>query len=125
MAAMSPYDTIYIAGYILFLCGASLACRGRRQKHALWIMGSGMMVNFFGTVIPNPGFQSLAIGVGSNAAIVCAISLGVVVWVAFLTAVFVRLMGRKELFFYLIVCIKIAWLADLILFIYGVYALTG
>ena len=84
-----------------------------------------MMVDFFGTVIPNPGFQSLAIGVGSNAAIVCAISLGVVVWVAFLSAIFVRLMGRKKLFFYLIVCIKIAWLADLILFIYGVYALTG
>ena len=122
---MSPYDVIYIVGYILFLSGAALACRGLRQKHALWIMGAGMMVNFFGTVIPNPGFQSLAIGVGSNAAIVWAISLGVAVWAAFLTAVFVRLMGRKKLFFYLIVCIKICWLADLILFIYGVYALTG
>jgi hypothetical protein len=122
---MSFYDTLYIAGYVLFLWGAGLACRGRRQKYALWIMGAGMLVNFFGTVIPNPGFQSLAIGVGSNAAIVCAISLGVAVWAAFLAAVFVRLMGRKELFFYLIVCIKICWLADLILFIYGVYALTG
>jgi len=88
-------------------------------------MGGGMLINFFGTVIPNPGFQSLAIGIGSNAAIVWAIALGVAVWAGFLAAVFVRLMGRKELFFWLIVCIKISWLADLILFIYGVYALTG
>ncbi len=122
---MSPYDILYILAYMLFLCGAALACRGVWQKQALWIMGAGMLINFFGTVIPNPGFQSLAIGIGSNAAIVWAISLGVAVWAVFLAAVFVRLMGRKKLFFWLIVCIKISWLADLILFIYGVYALTG
>ncbi len=122
---MSPYDLLYILAYIFFLCGAALACHGVRQKEALWIMGGGMLINFFGTVIPNPGFQSLAIGIGSNAAIVWAIALGVAVWAGFLAAVFVRLMGRKELFFWLIVCIKISWLADLILFIYGVYALTG
>ena len=122
---MSPYDLLYILAYILFLCGAALACHGVLQKQALWIMGGGMMINFFGTVIPNPGFQSLAIGIGSNAAIVWAIALGVAVRAGFLAAVFVRLMGRKELFFWLIVCIKISWLADLILFIYGVYALTG
>lgn len=122
---MSPYDAMYIVGYILFLYGAALACRHPRLQHALWIMGAGMMVNFFGTVIPNPGFQSLAIGVGANAAIIWAIALGVAVWVAFLAAVFVRLMGLNELFFYLVVCIKISWLADLILFMYGVYALSG
>jgi hypothetical protein len=122
---MSPYDILYIVAYALFLCGASLACRGVWQKQALWIMGAGMLINFFGTVIPNPGFQSLAIGIGSNAAIVWAIALGVAVWAVFLAAVFVRLMGRRELFFSLIVGIKLCWLADLILFIYGVYALTG
>ncbi len=122
---MSPYDVIFIAAYLMFLYGAALTCRGRRQKQALWIMGAAMMVNFFGTVIPNPGFQSLAIGVGSNAAIVWAIVVGVALWTAFLTAVFVRLMGRKQLFFYLIVCIKICWFADLVLFMYGVYAIPG
>jgi len=122
---MSPYDILYIVAYALFLCGAALACRGVRQKQALWIMGTGMLINFFGTVIPNPGFQSQAIGIGSNAAIIWAIALGVAVWAVFLAAVFVRLMGRRELFFFLIVGIKLCWLADLILFIYGVYALTG
>lgn len=122
---MSPYDTLYILAYMLFLCGAALACRSVRQKEALWIMGAGMLINFFSTVIPNPGCQSLAIGIGSNGAIIWAITLGVAVWAAFLAAVFVRLMGRKELFFSLIICIKLCWFADLILFIYGVYALTG
>jgi hypothetical protein len=122
---MSPYDILYIVAYMLFLCGAALACRSVRQKEALWIMGAGMLVNFFGTVIPNPGFQSLAIGIGSNTAIICAIALGVAVWTVFLAAVFVRLTGRKELFFSLIVWLKLCWFADLILFIYGVYALTG
>jgi hypothetical protein len=48
----------------------------------------------------------------------------VIVWTAFLAAIFIRLMGRRELFFRLIICIKLCWLADLILFVYGVYALA-
>ena len=122
---MSPYDILYIAAYLLFLSGAALACRRKLQLQALWIMSGGMLINFFGTVVPNPGFQSLAIGVGSNGAIVCAIALGVAVWAAFLAAIFVRLMGRRDLFFWLVAGIKVCWLADLILFIYGVYAFAG
>jgi len=123
--SMSALDSIYFVAYALFLAGASLTLRRIRPGASLWVMVAGVVIDFFATVIPCAGFKSLAIGIGSSPAIVSAISLGVGIWTAFLAAVFIRLMGRQALFHTILIFIKIFWFIDLVLFMYGVYAIEA
>lgn len=122
---MPVFDIISFAAFCIFLIGASLHFRGLRQTRALWCMVTGVLMDFFATILPNPGCKSLAIGIGSSPEIIAAIVLGVLVWTLFLAAVFVRLMGKTALFNRVITLIKVIWFIDLVLFMYGVYHYTA
>ncbi|MCX8043079.1 MAG: hypothetical protein N3B18_03025 [Desulfobacterota bacterium] len=117
------FDGVYCAAYIMFLTGAACAFSGWIPAGSLWLMAGGITVDFFATVIPNSGCKSLAINIGTHPLIIVAISICVMVWLLFLGAVFVHLMGRSAHFFVMIVITKVLWFLDLVLFFYGVYAL--
>lgn len=122
---MPAQDFVYFIAYGLFLVGASLTLRRARPRASLWLMVAGVLLDFFATILPNAGFKSLAIGIGSSPAIVSGIALDVLVWTAFLAGVFVRLMGRQTLYYSIIVVIKIMWFVDLVLLLYGVYTIKA
>ncbi len=116
------YDSIYFIAYGLFLTGAAMCLRGYSPAASLWIMATGVLLDFFGAVLPYPGLKSLAIAITGNMPIIMGITLDVVVWIFFLGALFVRLLQHKQaIFFRLITIIKIVWFADLMLFFHGVY----
>jgi len=121
---MPAYDLIYFVTYLVFLWGAFLDLRAHRQQRiALWIMASGVAIDFFAAIVPNAGFRSQAINIGVSAVIVSAICLEILVWTAFLAAVFVRLTGLMGLYGNIITAIKVIWFVDIILFVYGVYGI--
>lgn len=115
------FDSLYLAAFCIFLIGASLTLREISPPYSLWIMVGGVLIDFFATVIPNRGFKSMAIGIGSSAEIVSGIVLGVLVWTIFLAAIFVRIRGNQSFFCTIIALIKLLWFVDLVLFFYGVY----
>jgi len=119
---MPLYDSVYFIGYGVFLCGAYLHTRKIKRNVSFWIMVAGVLIDFFGTVIPHAGFKSLAIGIGVNSAMAVGIVLGVLVWMLFLCALFVRLAGNLNLFYNMLYIIKIGWFLDLVLFVRGVYS---
>lgn len=118
-------DIVYFTAYVIFLVGSSLTLRQIRPVVSLWVMVTGVLIDFFATILPNAGFKSLAIGIGSSPEILAGITLGVLVWTVFLAAVFVRLMGRQSLYYSIIVAIKIMWFVDLVLLMYGVYTIKA
>lgn len=118
---MSLFDGLCCVAYVLFLLGEAQNFWGSVPAKSLWVMVLAVTTDFFITVVPNPGCKSLAINIGSSPEIITAIVLCVVVWLTFLGAVFVRLMGRMTLFFVLLVATKLLWFVDLVLFFYGVY----
>jgi len=120
---MPAYDLIYFMTYLVFLLGAFWELRARQKRAALWIMASGVVVDFFAAILPNAGFRSQAINIGVSAVIVSAITLEILVWTAFLAAVFVRLTGLMGLYLNIITAIKVIWFVDIILFVYGVYGI--
>lgn len=117
---MSFFDSLCYVAYVLFLLAAAHNFRVTASRISLWVMGAAVTADFFTTVVPNPGCKSLAINIGSSSEIITAIVLCVVVWLTFLGAVFVRLMGRTKLFFALLVATKLLWFVDLVLFFFGV-----
>jgi len=117
---MVLYDWVCCITYVCFLCGAAGYFRNHAPARSLWIMAASVTVDFFATVIPNSGCKSLAINIGASLEIIAAITLGAFVWLLFLGAVFVRLMGKPTLFFVFISSIKILWFVDLVLFFHGV-----
>ena len=116
-------NSIYFFAYGLFLTGVFLGLKKHNRLTALWIMVCGVVLDFFATVIPCSGFKSLAINIGGSGIIVSGIALGVLVWVLFLVAFFVRLMEKQRLFSRMITIIAIAWCADLAVLLYGIYSL--
>lgn len=120
---MPAYDLIYFLTFLTFLFGAYHELRGTNQRYALWLMVTGVVIDFFAAILPNAGFRSQAINIGVSAVIVSAIALEILVWTAFLAAVFVRLMGRMSLYVVIITAIKVLWFIDIILFVSGVYGI--
>ena len=120
---MSLNDTIYFISFSAFLAGMSLYFQGVKKSTSFWVMTVSVLVDFFATIIPNNGFKSLSINIGSSAMIMSAISLGILVWVLFLVAVFVKVMEKYFLFNILITIISVLWFIDIILYMYGVYTL--
>jgi len=120
---MPIYDLIYFIAFCIFLVGSSLNLRGIKFRFSLWIMVIAVLIDFFATVIPNTGFKSLSINIGVSFPIITGTILGVIVWILFLAAVFVRLMGKMPLFYVIITVIKVVWFVELISFLYGVYNL--
>ena len=120
---MLAIDIVYFIAFCIFLTGASLSFRGIKEKYSLWIMATGVLIDFFATILPSTGFKSLAIGIEGSAELITGIILEVLVWNLFLGAVFVRLMGKFSFFYIIITVIKVSWFIDLILIIHGVYGL--
>ncbi len=118
---MPVTDSIYFIAFCIFLFGAALHLRGIKKSYTLWVMSLGVIIDFYATIIPSDGFKSLAINIGASTAILTGITLEIIVWCLFLAAVFIRLMGRFPLFYFMITVIKVLWFIDLISFIYGVY----
>ena len=115
------FDAVCCAAYAVFLAGESLYCRGQSSARGLWLMVGAVVCDFCATILPNTGCKALAVNLGAGPAIVAAIVLGVCVWMVFLGAVFVRLMGREWLFSALTAATKILWFVVLALCFYGVY----
>ena len=118
---MSRFDAIYFIAFAVFLAGAGASQRTLHRRRALWVMVAGVLLDFFATIMPAPGFKSLAINIGSNRYIMAGIMLGVVVWCLFLVAVFVRLMNQPVRYARMLSAIKIIWFVDLALLLQGVY----
>jgi hypothetical protein len=81
----------------------------------------GVLIDFFATVIPNTGFKSFAINIGASPPIMSGIIIGIFVWLLFLVSIFIRLMEKASMFYFIITLIKVLWFIDIILFMYGVY----
>jgi hypothetical protein len=117
-------DLTYFIAFCVFLIGTYLHFRGIKPKYSLWVMAAGVLIDYFATILPNTGFKSLAINIGTSVTIVLGATLGVLVWTLFLAAVFVRLMGRLTLFYVIIVAIKVMWFLNIVFYLYGVYHYT-
>ncbi len=116
-------DIIYFISFAAFLIGMSLNFRDIKKRPCFWIMTISILADFFATILPNNGFKSMSINVGSSAMIMSAISLGIFVWILFLIAVSVRVMEKYDLFNTLITAVSVLWFLDIILYMYGVYTL--
>ena len=117
-------DLTYFIAFCVFLIGTYLHFRGIKPKYSLWVMAAGVLIDYFATILPNTGFKSLAINIGTSVTIVLGATLGVLVWTLFLAAVFVRLMGRLTLFYVIIVALKVMWFLNIVFYLYGVYHYT-
>jgi len=115
------FDALCCAAYAVFVAGEALYCRRKPAARGLWLMAGAVICDFFATILPNPGCKALAVNLGAGPALVAAIVSGVCVWMLFLGAVFVRLMGRERLFCALMLAVKIIWFVVLVLCFYGVY----
>jgi hypothetical protein len=119
---MSLSQILYIVAYCIFLIGAAKSFRENGSKASLWIMGSGVLLDFLVSVLPMMGIEVLSSGIeGMNAVLIFAIILGFIVWLLFLTALFVWRKGNLPFFHFLITAVEVAWFIDFIAFLYGMY----
>jgi hypothetical protein len=73
-------------------------------------------------MLPMMGGTALKMNLpGSNSVIVFAIILGFIVWVLFITALWLRKAGRIKAYHTIIMVTQITWFIDLITFLYGIY----
>lgn len=113
---------LYIIAYCTFMAGAARSFRDNGSRGSVWIMSSGVILDFLISILPVLGVKSLSANLpGTNSIIIFAIILGFVVWFTYLAALGARAKGNKPLFHLLIAVAEIAWFIDFISFLYGMY----
>jgi hypothetical protein len=119
---MTANEILYISAYCIFLAGASKSFRENGSSAALWVMGSGVLLDFLLSMLPVLGVQFLSTGLkGTNAVLIFAIVFGFVVWLLFLAALIIRKKGNMPLFHLTITLVEITWFIDFVAFLYGLY----
>ena len=119
---MTLNEILYIIAYCLFLIGAAKSFRDNGSPRAIWIMTTGVVLDFLVSMLPMLGVSILKMDIaGSNAAIIAGITLGFLVWLLFIIALLVRKTERTKAFHVLIAATEILWFIDFITFLYGLY----
>jgi hypothetical protein len=104
------------------MAGAAKSFKDNGSTLSVWIMSSGVILDFLMSILPVLGVQSLSSNLkGINGVIIFAIAFGFVVWGMYVAALIVRRKGNRLLFHVLIAVIEIAWFIDFISFLYGMY----
>ncbi len=119
---MELNQILYIIAFAIFMAGAARSFRDNGSSGSVWVMSSGVMLDFLVSILPVLGVKSLSANLpGTNAVIMFAIIFGFVVWLTFLVALAARAKGNKPLFHLLIAVTEISWFIDFISFLYGMY----
>jgi hypothetical protein len=119
---MTPSKLLYSTAYCIFLIGAAKSFRENGSKASVYIMCSGVILDFLLSILPMMGVKALSSGIkGMNAVMVFAIILGFIVWVLFLIALIIWKKGKLPLFHFFIILVEITWFVDFISFFYGMY----
>ena len=113
---------LYIIAYCTFMAGAARSFRDNGSTLSVWVMSSGVTLDFLMSILPVLGVKSLSSNLkGINGVIIFAIAFGFVVWGMYVAALIVRRKGNWPLFHTLIAVVEIAWFIDFISFLYGMY----
>ncbi len=119
---MEISQILYILAYCIFLAGSAKSFRDDGSSMAVWIMSTGVILDFLMSILPVMGVKALSSDLkGINNVIIFAISFGFIVWLTYLVALVLRNKGNKKLFHVLIAVTEITWFIDFISFLYGMY----
>jgi hypothetical protein len=119
---MELNQILYIVAYCTFMAGAAKSFRDNGSTLSIWIMSSGVILDFLLSMLPVLGVKALSSNLkGTNGIIIFAIVFGFVVWLIYISALIVRKKGNKPLFHVLIAVAEISWFIDFISFLYGIY----
>ena len=119
---MTLSESLYALAYCVFTAGAAGSYRNKGSRFSVWVMSCAVLFDFLVSMLPLMGVSALKMNLpGSNGVIVFGIVFGFVVWLLFLTALWLRRAGRISAFHGLITVTQIAWFIDFISFLYGIY----
>jgi hypothetical protein len=72
---------LYIIAYCTFMAGAARSFRDNGSRLSVWVMSSGVILDFLKSVLPVLGVKALSSNLkGINGVIIFAIAFGFVVW---------------------------------------------
>lgn len=119
---MSLNETLYAIAYCLFTVGAARTYRDNGSLLSVLLMSCAVLLDFLVSMLPMAGVSALKMYLpGSNGVIVFGIAFGFVVWVLFLTALWLRKTGRTAAYHATITITQLAWFIDFTAFLYGIY----
>jgi hypothetical protein len=120
--SMALSEILYIIAYGTFLAGASVSFRHNGSRLAVWVMSSGIGLDFLVSMLPLLGVKALSLNLqGTNAAIIIGIALGFVVWLLYAAALMLRSANKMEWYHRMIAVVEVLWFVDFITFLYGIY----
>ena len=119
---MTLSETLYTLAYCCFIAGAAQSYRDNGSSFSVLIMSIAVLLDFLVSMLPMVGVKALKMNLpGTNGVIIFAITLGFVVWLLFLTALWLRKADRIKAYHTTITVTQIAWFMDYIAFLYGMY----
>lgn len=118
-------EIFYFAAFGLFLLGSAFSFRDNGSPATLAIMSCGVAADMVLRLLPMGGFAGLPQNMGvTNPFIAQAVAFGMLtVWPAYFLALLFRKQRRMNFFHWLIAGIELIWFLDIILLLYGLYAI--